>query len=216
MGDTLQAHDRQLTTYSDQQDLTQVNSGRQSSEKSFPASGEHAPFYSQLGPFPQASHAPSTQHGHLHPSYQHQQPMHGLDMSSMRHALSGSSTSPTSIRGFPQQAPSHTDGMSAHTPGMNFGPHLHQYGLQAYPSNMAMNMPALRSQAHPSGTAPQYYYSGYNVPASQAPMQRQGQFMAGYPTMPNMPYNRSEFNNQSNQPVSYLSTSVLPDHRPSA
>lgn len=211
MGDTLQAHDRQPTTYSDQQEPTQVNSGKQSSEKSFPASGEHAPFYLQLGPFPQALHTPFSQHGNLYPNHQHQQSTHGLDMSSIGYTLPGPSTLPASIRQFPQQAPSLTDGASAQPSGMNFGPQLHHYGPQAYSSNMTMQMPVQRAQVPPSGSAPQYYYSGYNVLTSQASMQRQGQLMAGYPTMPSMPYNRPGFNNQSSQPVSYLSTSILLD-----
>jgi hypothetical protein len=210
MGDTLQAHDRQPTAYMDQQDSTQLNNRRQSSsENSFSASGEHAPFYSQLGPFPQASHAPSSQYGHSYPNYQHQQPMHGVDMSSVGHALPGSSPSSAASRGFPQQALSHIDGVPAQASGMNFGPQLHHYGPQAYPSNMAIHMPVLRTQAHPPVLAAQYYYNGYSVPVSQAPMQRQGQLMAGYSTMPMMPYNRPEFNHQSNHSASYLSTFVL-------
>lgn len=210
MGDSIQAHDPQATAYSRQQDPTQVSNGRQLSEKVFAAPGEHAPFYSQLSPFPQASKSPSSQHGNLYPSYQHQQSIHGLDMSSIGHALPGSTTAPASMRGFPQQAPSsHTDGPPAQTPGMNFGPQLHHYRPQTYPSNMTMHMPVLRTQAHPPALAPQYYYSGYSVPASQAPMQRQGQPMVGYPTMSAMPYTRSEFNNQSDQSVSYLSTFIL-------
>jgi hypothetical protein len=208
MGDILQAHDRQPVVDTHQQDSTQLNNGRQSSENSFPASGEHAPFYSQFGAFSQASHTPPSQHGNLYPNYQYQQSMHGLDMSSIGHALPGSSPSSASSRGFHQQAPSYIDGVPAQTSGMNYGPQLHHYGPQAYVSNMTMHM---RTQAHPSGMVPQYYYNGYSVPVSQASMQRQGQPMAGYPTMPMMSYNRSEFNSKPIHSQSYLSTSILHD-----
>jgi hypothetical protein len=70
-------------------------------------------------------------------------------------------------------------------------------------------MPVQRATVYPSGMAPQYYYNGYSVSVPQAPMQRQGQPMAGYPAMS---YNRSEVNNQANHSVSYLSTLVLRDH----
>lgn len=193
-----------------------MNNRKQSSEQSLPASGEDAPFYSQLGPFSQASHTPSAQHGHLYPNHQHQQSTHGLDMSSIGYALPGSATLPASIRRFPQQAPSLTDGVSAQPSGMNFGSQLHHYGPQAYPSNMTMQMPVQRAQVHPSGSAPQYYYSSYDAPALQASMQQQGQLMAGYPTMPSMPYNRSGFDNRSNQPVSYLSMLKIFNRSPSA
>lgn len=216
MSDTLQAHDRQPITSSDQQESTQVNNGKQSSDKSFPTSGADAPFYSQLGPFSQASHTPSSQHGNLYADHQHQQFTHGLDMSTIGYALPGSATLPASLRGFPQQAPSLTDGASAQPSGMNFGSQLHHYGSQAYPSNMTMQMPVQHAQVHLSPSAPQYYYSGYNAPALQASMQQQGQLTVGYPTMPGMPYNRSESNNRSNQPVSYLSTLKILDRSLSA
>jgi predicted heme/steroid binding protein len=99
--------------------------------------------------------------------------------------------------------------MSAQMAGMNYGPQMHHYASQAYTSNMTMHMPVQRAQAYPSGMAPQYYYNGYSVPVSQAPMQRQGQPMAGYSAMS---YNRSEINNQANHSASYLSTLVLRDH----
>jgi hypothetical protein len=203
MEDTRHALDGQ-SAYSDQ-----PHDGRQPSEKTLSASGDHAPFYSQLGPVPQASHTPSSHYGNSHANFQHQQPMHGFDMSSIGHTLPGSSPSSVSSRGFPQQAPSHTDGMSAQTAGMNHGPQMHHYGPQAYPSNMTMHMPVQRATVYPSGMAPQYYYNGYSVSVPQAPMQRQGQPMAGYPAMS---YNRSEVNNQANHSVSYLSTLVLRDH----
>jgi hypothetical protein len=200
MEDTLHALDGQ-SVYSDQH-----HNGRQSSEKILPASGDHAPFYSQLGPFPQTSHTQSSQYGNSQSNYQHQQPMHGFDMSSIGHELPGFSPSSASMRGFPQQAPSYTDETSAQTAGMNHGPQIHHYGPQAYASNMTMHMPVQRAQAYSSGMAPQYYYNGYSVPVPQVPMQGQGQSMAGYPTMS---YNRPGFNNQANPSASYLSTFVL-------
>lgn len=205
MADTPQAYDRQTATYSDQQSSTHVNVEGQSPIKTFAASGEHAPFYSQLSPFPQTVRAPSSQHGNPYANYQHQQSMHRLDMGSVGLALPGSSPSSASMRGFPQQAPSHTDGTHAQTSGMSFGPQM--YGPQAYPSNMSMQMPVMRTQAHPSAMAPHYYYNSYSVPSSQVHMQQQGQPMTGYPTMPYN--NRSEFNNQPNHSQSYLSTFIL-------
>jgi hypothetical protein len=182
-----------------------VNSAGQSPNKTSTALGGHAPFYSQLGSFPQAVRAPSSQHGNPYTNYQHPQSMHRLDMGSVGLALPGSSPSSGSMRGFPQQAPSHTDGAHAQTSGMNFGPQL--YGPQAYASNMSMQMPVMRTQAHSPAMAPHYYYNGYSGPSSH--MQQQGQPMTGYPTMPYN--NRSEFNNQSNHSQSYLSTFILLD-----
>ena len=209
MADTSQAYDRQNTVYSDQQGSTHVNSAGQSPNKSSTASGGHAPFYSQLGPFPQAVHTPSSQHGNPYTNYQHSQSMHGLDMGSVGLALPGPSPSSASVRGFPQQAPSHTNGAHGQTSGMNFGPQL--YGPQAYQSNMSMQMPVMRTQAHPSSMAPHYYYyNGYSVPSSQVPMQQQGQPMRGYP-MTHYTNNRPEFNNQPNHSQSYLSTFILFD-----
>jgi hypothetical protein len=202
MEDTLHALDGQ-PAYSDQH-----HDGRQSSENPVPAPGDHAPFYSQLGSFPPASHTLSSQYGNPHPNQQNQQSMHGFDMSSIGLTLPGSSASSVSSRGFPQQAPSHADGMSALTAGMDYGPQIHHYGPQAYSSNMTMHLSAQRAQAHPSGMVPQYYYNGYSVPVSQAHMQRQGQPMAGYPAVS---YTRSGFHNQANNSASYLSTFLLHD-----
>lgn len=210
MGEAPQAPDRQNTLHSDQQISVQMSGVNQLQEKTFAGPGGPAPISSQVSASSQASRTPTSQHGNPYATYQYQQSVHGLDMSSVGLALPGVSPSSAPTTGFAQQAPSQADGMAMQLPGINFRPHqLQQYGSQGYPSNMGMSMPGTRPQTHPSSIAPHYYYDSYNIPSSLIAMSRQGQPIAGYPVMPGMHFTSSEFNSQPNHSTSYLSTSVL-------
>ncbi|TIA45895.1 hypothetical protein D6C79_05374 [Aureobasidium pullulans] len=194
MGEAPQAQgDRQASAYSNHQDSLKLINMDYSPAKNL--RDEHsAPFYSQLDAFP---HAPQAQHV-TYSSYQPQQSMDRLDMSSMGHALPETFTSSTPTRVFSQPAlPYGNGGLSS---GMEYRPQALPYGSQGYPPNVAMHASMPPNHTHASLFASQYYYSSYGAP------QHQGQPLTGYATMPGPSYGKTDSAGQHmlSQPQSSL------------
>lgn len=180
MGEAPQAQgDRQASAYSNHQDSTKLINMDYSPAKNL--RDEHsAPFYSQFDAFP---HAPQAQHV-TYSSYQPQQSMDRLDMSSMGHALPETFTSSTPTRVFSQPAlPYGNGGLSS---GMEYRPQALPYGSQGYPPNVAMHASMPPNHTHASLFASQYYYNSYGAP------QHQGQPLTGYATMPGPSYGKTD------------------------